>query len=207
MTVDWQTISPVIVGVVTVLLMWLDWLLTTLQEREMVGHYSAHYQSYPVHTVEGNPLLQGSVKRARIVEPRHIGLAIALGVAVGYVSTILEGAPRELFIGYVWGLFLLVATTHLSNLFGYRASRHGLHGKVYLHQRTGLLVQAGRYAATSLFVALLALASGSIFVAGVALASATSSLRQLLWLRRVPRLTPEDPLPRNTEASSSVPAS
>ena len=147
MTVDWQTISPVIVGVVTVLLMWLDWLLTTLQEREMVRHYAAHYQSYPVDTVEGNPLLQQSVKRVRVVEPRHIVVAIVLGIAVGYVSTILEGASRELFIGYVWGLFLIVGTTHLSNLAGYRASRHGLHGKLYLHQRTGLLVQMGRYAA------------------------------------------------------------
>jgi hypothetical protein len=173
----------------------------------MVGHYAAHYQSYPVNTVEGNPLLQGSVKRARVIEPRHIGVAIALGVAVGFISTILEGAPRELFIGYVWGLFLLVATTHLSNLFGYRASRHGLHGKLYLHQRTGLLVQMGRYAAMSVFVALLALASGSIFVAGVALAGATSSLRQMLWLQRVPPIPPEDLSPPDLAASSSFPAS
>ena len=203
MTVDWQTISPVIVGIVTVVLMWLDWVLTTLQEREVVGHYAAHYQGYPVNTVEGNPLLQGSVKRARVIEPRHIGVAIALGVAVGFVSTILEGAGRELFIGYVWGLFLLVATTHLGNLLGYRASRHGLHGKLYLHQRTGLLVQMGRYAAMTVFVAVLALASGSIFIAGVALAAATSSLRQLLWLRRVPRIAPEDPPPDDIEFSSS----
>ncbi len=173
----------------------------------MVDHYAAHYQSYPVHTVEGNPLLQESVKRARVIEPRHIGVAIALGLAVGYVSTIVEGALRELFIGYVWGLFLIVGTTHLSNLIGYRVSRHGLHGKLYLHQRTGLLVQMGRYAATSAFVALLALASGSIFVAGVALAGASSSLRQLLWLRRVPPIPPEDMPPRDSAASSSRPAS
>ena len=195
MNIDWQTISPVIVGAVTTLLMWVDWLLTTLQQREMVDHYSAHYQSYPVDTVEGNPLLQGSVKRSRVVDPRHLGVAIALGVAVGYVSTILDGATRELFVGYVWGLFLIVGTSHLSNLVGYRASRHGLHGKVHLHQRTGLLVQMGRYAAISIFVALLALASGSVFVAGVALAGITSSLRQLLWLRKVPPIPPEDRAP------------
>ncbi len=207
MTVDWQTVSPVIVGGMTTLLMWLDWLLTTLQEREMASHYAAHYQSYPVHTVEGNPLLQQSVRRARAIEPRHISLAIVLGLAVGYVSTILEGTPRELFIGHVWGLFLLVGTTHLSNLIGYRASRHGLHGKLYLHQRTGLLVQMGRYAATTLFVALLAIASASIFIAGVALAGATSSLRQLLWLRRVPPISQEDPAPQDVSASSPLPAS
>jgi hypothetical protein len=206
MTVDWQAISPVIVGVVTVLLMWLDWLLTTLQEREMVLHYAAH-QSYPVDTVEGNPLLQESVKQARVVEPRHIVVAIVLGLAVGYVSTILEGAPRELFIGYAWGLFLIVETTHLGNLIGYRASRRGLHGKLYLHQRTALRVQMGRYAATSVFVALLAIASASIFVAGVALAGATSSLRQVLWLRRVPPISPDDPAPRDPSAASPFPAS
>ena len=192
MTVEWQTIPPVIVGVVTVLLMWLDWVLTTQQEREMVSHYAEHYQSYPLNTVEGNPLLQESVKRVRVVDPRHIAVAIVLGVAVGYVSTILEGVVRELFIGYVWGLFLIVGTTHLSNLIGHRASRRGLHGKLYLHQRTALLVQMGRYAATSVFLVLLALASGSVFVAGVALAGVTSSLRQLLWLRRVPPIPQED---------------
>ena len=207
MTVDWQTIPPVVVGAVTILLMWLDWLLTTFQEREMVGHYGAHFQSYPVHTVEGNPLLQAAVKEARVVDPRHIGVAIVLGVAVGLVSTLLEGSPRELFIGYVWGLFLIVGTTHLGNLIGYRASRRGLHGKLYLHQRTGLLVQAGRYAATSLFVALLALASGSLFVAGAALAGATSSLRQLLWLRRVPPIPQEDSPPRDPSAAMTPPAS
>jgi hypothetical protein len=53
----------------------------------------------------------------------------------------------------------------------------------------------GRYAAVSIFVALLALASGSVFVAGVALAGITSSLRQLLWLRKVPPIPPEDRVP------------
>ena len=207
MTVHWQTISPVIVGIATMILMWLDRLLTTLQEREVVSHYAEHYQSYPVNTVEGNPLLQGSVKRARVVDPKHIGVAIALGVAVGYVSTSLEGVSRELFIGYVLGLFLIVSTTHLSNLIGYRVSRRGLHGKLYLHQRTGLLVQMGRYAATSVFVALLALASGSIFVAGVALAGATSSLRQLLWLRRVPPIPQEDLPPGDLAGSLTRPSS
>jgi len=82
----------VIVGLVTVFLMWLDWLLTTFQQREILDPYAAHYQSDPVDTVEGNPLLQGSIKRARVVDPRHLSVAIVLGLAVGFVSTILAGA-------------------------------------------------------------------------------------------------------------------
>jgi len=192
MIIHWQTISPAIVGLTTIFLMWLDWLLTTLQERERVSHYAEHYQSYPVNTIEGNPLLQESVKQARVVDPKHFATALVLGAAVGFASTILAGIYRELFIGYVWGLFLLVGTTHLSNLIGYRASRRGLHGKLYLHLRTGLLVQMGRYAATTVFLILLALASASVFIAGVALAGFTSSLRQLLWLRKVPAISLED---------------
>ncbi len=207
MNTQWQTISPVIVGLATVFLMWLDWLLTTLQEREMVSHYAEHYQSYPLNTVEGNPLLQESVRQARVMDPKHIAIATVLGGLVGYVSAILEGVSRELFIGYVWGLFLIVGTTHLGNLIGYRASRRGLHGKLYLHQRTALWVQMGRYAATSVFLAILALASGSIFVAGVALAGATSSLRQLLWLRKVPPIPQEDLSPADQAGSSLRPSS
>ncbi len=176
-------------------LMWLDWLLTTLQERERVSHYAEHYQSYPVNTIEGNPLLQQAVQRARVIDPKHFSIALGLGLAVGLVAAFLQGPLRELFIGYVWGLFLIVGSTHLGNLIGYRASRRGLHGKLYLHLRTGLLVQMGRYAATTVFLILLALASASLFVAGVALAGFTSALRQLLWLRRTPAIPEGDPPP------------
>jgi energy-coupling factor transporter transmembrane protein EcfT len=82
----------------------------------------------------------------------------------------------------------------LGNLIGYRASRRGLHGKLYLHQRTGLLVQMGRYAALTLLLVILAACSASIFIAGTAIASLTSTLRQLIWLRKVPGI-PEDDLP------------
>ena len=116
-------------------------------------------------------------------------------MAVGFVAKLLSGEVRELFIGYVFGLFLIVGETHLGNLIGYRASRRGLHGKLYLHLRTGLLVQMGRYTATTVFLILLALASGSTFIAGTALAGFTSALRQLLWLRKTPAIPPGDPAP------------
>ena len=183
-----------IVGLITFGLMWGDWFLTTLQERERSRHYAEHYQSYPINTIEGNPLLQSSVKKARLIEVRHILIAAVLSAAVAFAVTIFQAPYRELFLGYVWGLFLIVGHTHLGNLIGYRASRRGLHGKLYLHQRTGLLVQMGRYAALTLLLVILAACSASIFIAGTAIASLTSTLRQLIWLRKVPGI-PEDDLP------------
>jgi len=47
--------SPVVIGFITMLLMWSDYFLTLLQEKERKEHYSQHYQSYPVNTIEGNP--------------------------------------------------------------------------------------------------------------------------------------------------------
>jgi hypothetical protein len=194
MLVNWQAISPFVVGLVTLFLMWGDWLLTTVQERARVSHYAEHYQSYPVNTIEGNPMLQQSVEQARMIDPKHISIAIVLSVIVAFFSTIPAGVYRELFIAYVWGLFLIVGSTHLGNIIGYRASRRGLHGKLYLHQRTSLLVQMGRYASTTVLLTILAVCSTSVFIAGVALAGLTSTLRQLLWLRRVPAI-PEEDLP------------
>lgn len=60
MTIQWQEMSPVLVGLITFGLMWGDWFLTTLQERERSSHYAEHYQSYPINTIEGNPMLQSS---------------------------------------------------------------------------------------------------------------------------------------------------
>lgn len=185
MAIRWQTISPIIVGLITFGLMWGDWLLTTLQERERSSHYAEHYQSYPVNTIEGNPLLQSPVQKAQLIEVRHILIAAVLSMVVAFAITIFQAQYRELFLGYVWGLFLIVGNSHLGNIIGYRASRRGLHGKLYLHQRTALLVQMGRYAALTLFLAILAVCSTSIFIGGTAIASLTSTLRQLIWLRKV----------------------
>jgi hypothetical protein len=83
---------------------------------------------------------------------------------------------------------LIVDTTHVGNLLGYRAGRHGLHGKLLLHQRTGYLMQMWRYLALAVFLILLAAFSASLFVAGVAIAGVTSAVRQLVWLRKVPAI-------------------
>lgn len=105
---------------------------------------------------------------------------------------------REPYLGYVWGIFLIVGTMHLGNLLGYRASRRGLHGKLFLHQQTGYLIQAGRYAALTLLLIILTFISASSFLAGTAVADFTSSARQLLWLRRIPTIQKDD-LPPNFE--------
>ena len=99
------------------------------------------------------------------------------------------------FIGYVWGLFLIVDTTHLGNFIGYRAGRHGLHGKQFLHLRTGYLIQMGRYLALTVFLSILAVFSASPFIVGVAIAGMTSTIRQLMWLRRIPVIDAADEPP------------
>jgi hypothetical protein len=88
-----------------------------------------------------------------------------------------------------------VDTTHLGNFIGYRAGRHGLHGKQFLHLRTGYLIQMGRYLALAAFLSLLAVCSASPFIVGVAMAGVTSAGRQLLWLRRIPAIDAADKPP------------
>jgi hypothetical protein len=106
---------------------------------------------------------------------------------------------RPLLLGYVWGLYLIVSTTHLGNLIGYRAGRHGLHGKIFLHQRTGYLMQMGRYFALSLFLILLAACSASLFIVGAALGGVSSAARQLVWMRRIPGIDEPDVLPSSVQ--------
>ena len=97
---------------------------------------------------------------------------------------------RVLLIGYVWGLYLIVITTHLGNLLGYRAARRGLHGKLYLHQRTGYIIQMGRYVALAIFLIVLAICSASMFMLGVAIAGVSSAARQLAGMRKTPAIDP-----------------
>jgi len=196
MSIQWSDMSPLVVGLITFVLMWSDWLLTVLQERERSRHYAAHYQGYPVNTIEGNPMLQAAVKQARVVHMRHIGIALLLGGVVAYFTSFIGEVFRPMFLGYVWGLFLIVGSTHLGNLLGYRASRRGVHGKLYLHQRTGLLIQMGRYAALSVLLLVLAVCSASLFMVGVFIAGVTSTLRQLIWLRKVPAISADDSHPQ-----------
>ena len=190
--VEWFAAHPWAAGIVTFLLMWSDWLLTILQERERQFHYAEHYQSYPVNTIEGSPLLQSAVTARRIVEPKHLIPALILSVLTAYALVWIPWNFRTAVIGYVWGLFLIVDTTHLGNLIGYRAGRRGLHGKIFLHLRTGYVIQMGRYLALAAFLSLLAVCSASPFITGVAIAGLTSAVRQLMWLRKMPAIDAAD---------------
>ena len=205
--VEWFAAHYWATGVVTFFLMWSDWLLTVLQERERHLHYGEHYQSYPLNTIEGNPLAQSTVnklyqsttKARRIAEPRHLIPALILSALVAYALVwIPQWGAQDVcvvLIGYVWGLYLIVDTTHLGNLLGYKAGRHGLHGKLYLHQRTGYLMQMGRYLALAVFLIVLAVCSASLFIVGVAIAGISSGLRQLVFMRRIPAIDETDKPP------------
>ena len=193
--IEWFSSYPWITGVVTFFLAWSDWVLTVLQERERHLHYAEHYQSYPVNTIEGNPMYQSAVKARRIAEPRHLIPALIVSVIVALALVWIPQHYRALLIGYVWGLYLIVDTTHFGNLLGYRAGRHGLHGKLYLHQRTGYLMQMGRYFALSMFLILLAVCSASLFIVGVAVGGVSSAARQLVWMRKIPEIDEADEPP------------
>jgi hypothetical protein len=196
--IEWFATQPWVTGVVTCVLMWTDWLLTIGQERERQLHYSEHYESYPTNTIEGNPLYQKAVVARRIVDPRHIIPAAILSVIVALALVWIPEDFRVLLIGYVWGLYFIVITTHMGNLFGYRAARRGLHGKLYLHMRTGYVIQMGRYIALALFLIVLAICSASLFMVGVAIAGISSAARQLAGMRRTPAIDPSDPAPTPT---------
>ena len=57
--------NPVILGLFIMLLMWSDYLLTLLQEKERKEHYYKHYQSYPINTIEGNPAFIEAVSKLK----------------------------------------------------------------------------------------------------------------------------------------------
>ncbi|MBK7201011.1 MAG: hypothetical protein WAW03_03185 [Anaerolineae bacterium] len=194
--IEWFAVQPWITGVVTFFLMWSDWLLTISQERERQLHYSEHYESYPINTIEGNPLYQKAVLARQIVDRRHIVPAAILSAIVALSLVWIPEGFRILLIGYVWGLYFIVITTHLSNLLGYRAARRGLHGKLYLHQRTGYVIQMSRYVALASFLIVLAICSASMFMLGVAIAGVSSAVRQLVGMRKTPAIDPADPAPK-----------
>ena len=193
--IEWFGSHPVAVGVVTLLLMGSDWTLTVLQQCERAAHSANHYRSYPVDTVEGSPLLQRAVRRARFLHGPHLIAAVLLSSAVAFAVRMIPPGARGVFLGYVWGLFLIVGSTHAGNLIGYVAGRRGIHGQVWIHQRTAYVVQMGRYLALTALLAVLAVISGSPFVSGIALAGGTSSARQLIWMRRVPEVPDPDLAP------------
>jgi hypothetical protein len=193
--IEWFAANPVAMGIVTLLLMWSDWLLTVLQERERRLHYAEHYLSYPVNTIEGNPYYQKAVSEKRIIEPRHIIPALVLSALAAFALVLIPKDVRVLFIGYIWGLFLIVDTTHIGNLIGYRAGRRGLHGKLAMHLRTGYVIQMGRYLSLAGFLVVVTALSESLFMAGVAVAGLTSAVRQLVWMRKTPAIDEADAPP------------
>jgi hypothetical protein len=203
--VEWFIYQPVVSGLITFLLMWSDWLLTIAQEKERAEHYSEHYQSYPANTIEGHPAFQSSVPKRQLINPKHAIAALAIGTVVSIMLLIVPRMWCELLLGYVWGLFVIVDTQHLSNLIGYRAGRQGIHGKLWMHQRTGYLVQSGRYFSFALFLLVLSILSGSVVIYGVTIAGFVSSLRQLIWLKRIPKIEKEDFFPgiQNPESISA----
>lgn len=193
--IDWLITNPFVFGFITFLLMWIDWLLSIAQEKERKEHYYKHYQSYPVNTIEGSPAFQKGVAMQRLINTKHFIASVVIGIVVSFALVLIPNTFSELFIGYVWGLFIIVITQHLNNLFGYVASRKGLHGKLFLHQRTAYLVQSGRYFSIAIFLLILSILSNSEIIYGVTIAGFTSALRQFLWLRKIPKIDKNDLLP------------
>ena len=182
------------------LLMWSDYLLTLVQEKERKEHYSKHYKSYPVNTIEGNPAIQESVSKLKIFNLRHFTATIIAGIGLPVALLFMPNLLQEFFLGFIWGMLLIVDTQHLTNVLGYRARRRGLHGKLFLHQRTGLIIQSGRYLATALFLLVLAVLSESQIIYGVTIAGFSSSLRLLILSKKVAPIEKEDLPPENIVA-------
>ncbi|GBD94800.1 hypothetical protein BMS3Abin05_02412 [bacterium BMS3Abin05] len=188
---------PFVIGLVTILLMLSDYFLTLIQEKERRAHYAKHYQSYPINTIEGNPAFQESVSKLKILNPKHLIATLVIGIGIPFFLFFIPAIFREIFLGYVWGLFLIVITQHLSNLIGYRVSRKGVHGKLLLHQRTGLLIQSGRYLSTALFLLILSILSESQIIYGVTIAGFTSALRLFILSKKAAPIEKDNLPPKN----------
>ena len=195
MIAHWFSSSPLAAGIATFALMWSDWLLTIWQQKERDAHGSDHTRTYPLDTIEGNPLLRSAVQKKRLFAPRHVIAALLISAVVSLGLVYVPSVWRLPLLGYVWGLFLIVDAAHIGNLIGYRVSRRGVSGQLWLHQRTAYLIQAGRYAALAILLLLLATLTASPFLAGVAVAAISTVFRQLIWLRRVPVIATDDAPP------------
>lgn len=191
----WLSSHPLAVGIATFALMWSDWLLTIWQQKERDAHGSDHTRTYPIDTIEGNPLVRCAVQKKRLFSQRHLVAAIVISAILPLGLSFAPPVWKAPILGYVWGLFLIVDTTHIGNLIGYRVCRRGTHGLLWIHQRTAYLVQAGRYAALAVLLVTLAAMSASPFLGGVAVAAVSSVFRQLVWLRRVPVIPATDAAP------------
>jgi len=192
--------NPLVIGLITMLLMWSDYMLTLLQEKERKEHYSKHYQSYPVNTIEGNPAFIEAVSKIKIFNPKHFIATIVIGVGIPLVLLNISEIFREIFLGYIWGLFFIVIAQHLNNLMGYWVSRKGLHGKLFLHQRTGLRIQSTRYLSITILLLFLSILSESQIIYGATIAGATSALRLFILSKKITPIDKDDLLPKDIDA-------
>lgn len=203
MVAHWFSTHPLAAGIATFALMWSDWLLTIWQQKERDAHGSDHTRTYPIDTIEGNPLVRFAVQKKRLFAPRHVIAAILISVTLPLGLIYAPPVWRLPILGYVWGLFLIVDTTHVGNLIGYRVCRRGTHGQLWVHQRTAYLIQAGRYAALAILLVVIAIVSVSPFLGGVAVAGVSSVFRQLQWSRRVPTIGSDDAPPTSNPEESN----
>ncbi|MFV0267030.1 MAG: hypothetical protein ACK5HT_07835 [Draconibacterium sp.] len=188
--------NSIVAGIITTLLMWLDWILSLAQEKERRLHYYEHYQSYPIDTIEGNHIVRKDLEKLKIINLKQNLIAMGLGVFVSFFLKQISLDSGLIFIGFIWGIFLIVNTQHISNLISYRFSRKGIHGKIWMHQRTGYFIQSGRYFATFIFLLILSLLIENLFLYGVTMAAFMSSMRMLIWLKKVPKIGNEDLPPK-----------
>ena len=108
--INWLVENTVFAGIITTLLMWLDWILTIAQEKERRSHYYDHYESYPVNTIEGNHIVRKDVEDLKVINPKHHLIAIGLGIFVWIFLKTVTSESGLIFIGFIWGIFLIVNT-------------------------------------------------------------------------------------------------
>jgi len=192
MMVNWIIENSIVAGIMTAILMLLDWILSIAQEKERRLHYFEHYESYPINTIEGNHIVRRDVEKLKLINPKQNLIAIAVGIFIAVLLDKLTLESAQILLGTFWGLFLIVNIQHISNLISYRISRKGIHGKIWMHQRTGYLIQSGRYFATFIFMVILSLLIENLFLYGVTMAAFMSSLRMLIRTKNIPKIDKDD---------------
>jgi hypothetical protein len=186
---------PALAGALTFLLMEADWLLSIVQHRAMESHYKDHYETYPIRTVEGNPLLRRAVSHGRWIDLRHLIPALVVSCIVYYVMSRLREDQALLVLGLIWGTFFALLAIHSRNVWSYAAGRRGVHGKIWIHMRTGYQMSLGQYAGLLIFAGLLAVLDPSPFLVGIALSCVVAIARVSVFLLRAPRIETGDPPP------------
>jgi hypothetical protein len=184
--------KPILIGIITTILIWCDFILTQIQNREVKKNYQKHYQSYPINTVEGNNFLRKEVEKGNFFNVKHFIISIICGIIIYFV--IKTSGGRELYTGFILGLFILVNVQHINNIIGYIASRKGLHGKLYLHLRTGYMIQSARYFSITILLIVISVLTGSELIYGITIAGIFSSIRLLIFMKKAPSLKEDEKL-------------